>query len=107
VTAHRYELVARAMLRKRGVSRRSDGQGFGAGALITNGRIFAMRSSRGEFVVKLPRARVGELVASRAGKPFDAGRGRALKEWLALGPRSRADWSALAEEARVFVSRAR
>ena len=100
----RYGHVAEALLRERGVSRKL-GQGFGSGALTVNGRIFAMLSARGEFVVKLRRERVDALVASRAGKPFDAGRGRVMKEWLALDPRSREDWTALAEEARAFVSR--
>ncbi len=39
-------------------------KGFCSGALKVNGKIFAMMSSKGEFVVKLPKARVDELVAS-------------------------------------------
>ena len=38
------------------------GKGFGSGALKVNGRIFAMISSKGEFVTKLPASRVQELV---------------------------------------------
>jgi hypothetical protein len=102
----RYEEVSGTLLRKRGVSRK-DGQGFGSGALTVNGRIFAMLSSRGEFVVKLPRERVEALVASRAGAPFDAGKGRPMKEWLAVNPRARVSWTDLADEARRFVSRRR
>ena len=64
-----------------------------------------MLSARGEFVVKLPRTRVDALVTSGAGVPFDAGRGRLMREWLVLTPRSRGDWATLTEEARRFVSR--
>jgi hypothetical protein len=81
-----------------------EGQGFGSGALTVNGRIFAMRSSRGAFVVKLPRSRVDELVAAGRGWRFDPGRGRVMKEWLAVAPRVRIDWVALADEARRFVA---
>ena len=88
----RYEEVSRTLLGKHGV-RRGEGRGFGTGALAVNGRIFAMLSSRGEFVVKFPRDRVDALVASRAGTPFDAGRGRLMREWLALGVGSRQDWT--------------
>jgi hypothetical protein len=99
----RYEELSRKLLRKPGVNRK-DGHGFGSGALTVNGRIFAMLSARGEFVVKLPRERVEGLVASRAGVPFDAGRGRPMKEWLAVSLRSRASWAELADEALRFVS---
>jgi hypothetical protein len=42
----------------------SGGSGFGRGALRCNGKIFAMLA-RGRLVVKLPAARVDELVAPR------------------------------------------
>jgi hypothetical protein len=38
------------------------GKGFGSAALNVDGKMFAMMSSRGAFVVKLPRERVAELV---------------------------------------------
>lgn len=44
--------------------------------LRINGKIFAM-FSRGQFVVKLPKQIVDELVSSRKGKRFDPGHGRA------------------------------
>src|SRR5579863_8162496 len=47
------------------------GTGFGSGALKTDGKIFAMISSKGVFVVKLPKARVDALVAKGAGERFD------------------------------------
>jgi hypothetical protein len=39
-----------------------DGKGFGSSALKVEGRIFAMLTSRSEFVVKLPRERVDETL---------------------------------------------
>ena len=99
----RYEKTAKAMLRKAGVVRK-EARGFGNGALTVKGRIFAMVSSRGEFVVKLPPDRVAALTAAGKGTHFDAGRGRIMKEWLAVDARSRLDWTALADEARRFVS---
>jgi len=77
------------------------GKGFGVNSLKVNGRIFAMISSRGEFVIKLPGARVDELVRSGRGKYFDAGRGRKMKEWF-VGTKA-VDWVGLAEEAYCFV----
>lgn len=75
--------------------------GFGRGALRTNGKIFAMISPREEFVVKLPVDRVRGLIASGAGRPFGAGRGRPMREWLVVDdPRA---WVRLAKEALRFV----
>jgi hypothetical protein len=78
------------------------GKGFGSGALKVDGQIFAMISSKGEFVVKLPAHRVGELVRDGTGQHFDPGRGTKMKEWLALNGKPEM-WIALAKEARQFV----
>jgi hypothetical protein len=80
-----------------------EGRGFGGSALRIDGKIFALLSSREEFVVKLPRGRVDELIASKAGRRFDPGHGRVMKEWLALRPTSSESWTALANEAMAFV----
>ncbi|HEY7888321.1 MAG TPA: hypothetical protein VIC29_08865 [Steroidobacteraceae bacterium] len=79
------------------------GRGFGASALKVDGKIFAMLSSAGQFVVKLPGTRVDEMVRSGMGQHFDARRGRKMKEWLALDGREQA-WLALALEACRFVA---
>jgi len=76
---------------------------FGSSGLKINDKVFAMVSSRGEFVVKLPRDRVDALVASGDGTRFDPGHGRLMKEWLAVSPKSKLDWLALAKEAMAFV----
>lgn len=93
--------VAQAFARDRRVT--SGGRGFGSGALKVDGRIFAMLSSAGQFVVKLPAARVDELARTGVGRHFDAGRGKKMKEWLALDGRERS-WIALAVEAHGFVA---
>lgn len=76
---------------------------FGASGLKVDGKIFAMLA-RGELVVKLPKERVDELIASRGARRFDPGHGRELKEWVMIGPDDSRSWPALAEEARQFVS---
>ncbi|NED40842.1 TfoX/Sxy family protein [Amycolatopsis sp. SID8362] len=78
--------------------------GFGRTALRANGRIFAM-FVRGQLVLKLPKARVDELVEGGHGVRFDANKGTPMKEWLALDTASPQPWSALAEEALEFVGR--
>jgi hypothetical protein len=102
----RYASVVQALLDAPGVTPPSDesrAEGtFGAAALKVNNKIFAMLV-RGRFVVKLPRQRVDNLVASGDGEPFDAGRGRPMKEWVALRPESGCDWLQLARDALAFV----
>jgi len=80
-----------------------EGTGFGSHALKVNGKIFAMLSSHGQYVVKLPAARVNELVSSGSGQHFDAGKGKPMKEWLAISGREDV-WMMLAKEAYEFVS---
>ncbi len=61
-----------------------------------------MMSSKGKFVVKLPKDRVDELVRLRLGEYFDPGHGRVMKEWLALEGGA-ASWVELAKEAHGFA----
>jgi TfoX/Sxy family transcriptional regulator of competence genes len=77
-------------------------RGFGAGALTVHGSIFAMVQD-GALVVKLPAARVSALVASGDGASFGTGRGRPMKEWVAVAAVDPDAWRALAEEAYAFV----
>lgn len=79
------------------------GSGFGAAALKVNGKIFAMRSSKGAFVVKLPRARVDELVAAGLGARFDPGKGKLMKEWFVPDGGTKAALTKLAREALAYV----
>jgi hypothetical protein len=79
------------------------GKGFGSGALKVNGKIFALISSQGLFVVKLPKDRVTELVSLGRGEYFDPGRGKLMKEWFATHEKPKT-WLALAKEAHRFVA---
>jgi hypothetical protein len=79
------------------------GTGFGRseGLRIEN-RIYAMLVN-GELVVKLPKARVDELVGAGVGLRFEPGTGRVMKEWLSVPPSSSRRWKALVHEAKAFV----
>lgn len=78
-------------------------KGFGSSALQVKGKIFAMVSSAGQLVVKLPRPRVEALETAGVGRKFDPGHGRLMKEWLALYPESAQEGLPLAREALSFV----
>ena len=81
----------------------SGGKMMSSYGLKVNGKIFAM-FGRKQFVAKLPKSRVDALVSAGAGKRFDPGHGRLMKEWFVaadVGP----DWLELAKEAYNFVKR--
>lgn len=59
--------------------------------------------SRDHLVLKLPRRRVVELIEAGRGEPYDAGKGRPMKEWVRLDPSGREDWLSLAKDAIAFV----
>jgi hypothetical protein len=98
-----FERLVQSLADDPGVDLPEPGGKFGASALKVGGKIFAMLSA-GQLVVKLPRQRVQELVTSGIGAPFDAGRGRVMKEWVAIAPDRSRDWGRLADEARLFVA---
>jgi hypothetical protein len=86
----------------------SAGTGFGrTPGLRVGGRIFAMLMADG-LVVKLPAARCAALVDTGAGRPFERGQGRPMREWVVVDERDAATtWPDLAQEALDFVGRAR
>ncbi len=103
-TETRFAAVVEALGSKPGVTHsNARSRLFGSKALKVHDKIFAMVSSRGHFVVKLPKARVEALVNSGAGGRFEASQGRPMKEWLQLDPESTEDWLGLAHEALEFV----
>ncbi len=97
-----FDDVVQAFAGRAGVTR---GSGFGSvPGLRVGDRIFAMLC-RGELVVKLPEARVDDLVASGSAERFDArGDGRRMREWASVAASRAGQWPALAEEARDFVA---
>ena len=100
----RFALVVNAFADDRRVTPPGTGKGFGSGALKVNGKIFAMMSSKGEFVLKLSEERVNELVAAGKGSRFDPGRGRVMKEWLVVTA-DHTLWIPLAKEARKVLGK--
>ncbi|MGZ4547523.1 MAG: hypothetical protein ACXVXT_19205 [Blastococcus sp.] len=105
-TDRRFDALVEAFAGRPGVGLPGEGgrRGFGSDALTVHGSIFAM-VSRGHLVVKLPASRVAELIGAGAGRPFDAGRGRAMKEWLTVTAEEEQAWRGLAEEACAFAGR--
>jgi len=95
-----WDPIAKTQLAARGVTA---GTGFGkAEGLRISGKIFAMLVGD-ELVVKLPKERVDELVDADVAKRFDAGKGRAMKEWASIAPSGSRRWRGLVDEARAFV----
>jgi hypothetical protein len=79
---------------------------FGSNGLRTESGKFAGFVRGDELVVKLPADRVSELLESGEGSVFDAGRGRPMKEWVALHPADEAVIEGYLLEARAFVASA-
>jgi hypothetical protein len=101
----RFEKIVTALKRSRRVSVGTSRKGFGSSALFVGEKIFAMISSKGAFVVKLPKDRVDALIAAGAGSRFEPARGRIMKEWLVVDSASDEEWLSLAREALKFVGR--
>lgn len=95
-----FERIARAFSDDPRVTR--GGKGFGSTGLKVDGKVFAFVSFRGDYVAKLPGARVQQLVGEGAGVLFDPGHGRLMREWIAMNGNEKR-WLELAKEARAFV----
>ena len=78
----------------------SRGSMFGSQGLRTGTKFFAVWW-HDRLVVKLPPARLDELVEAGAGEPFEPMEGRRMNGWIVLG--DDVDWAPLTEEARAFV----
>lgn len=104
VAQQQFASIAEALATEPGVTVGSKSKkGFGSSALQVNGKIFAMVSPGGSFVLKLPQQRVQALESAGTGQRFDPGHGRLMKDWVSLAPQSHKQWLSLAKEALQFV----
>jgi hypothetical protein len=78
-------------------------KGFGTRSMFVGKKMFGVLDGSGALVVKLPPARVQELIASGVGAPWHPGTGTPLKEYVAIGFDRQAKWLALAREARAYM----
>lgn len=76
---------------------------FGADALRVNGKIFAALTRKHRLLLKLPPARVAQLLADGHAERFASG-GRVMNGWVILTPQQASEWMPLANEARAFVA---
>ncbi|HET7922742.1 MAG TPA: hypothetical protein VFM15_08320 [Gammaproteobacteria bacterium] len=76
---------------------------FGANALRVNGKIYAALTRKHQLLLKLPPARVTELLAAKRAQRMQSG-GRIMHGWITLAPSRKTEWIALSVEARAFVS---
>ena len=65
-------------------------------------KMFAMLN-KGNYVVKLPKERVTELIESGEGLPFDPGNGKIMKEWVIIPEKYVDKWIEYASEAKDFA----
>lgn len=68
----------------------------------TNGFVATVTRVNGEVVVKLPKARVAELIDRGVGRPF-APAGKVFKEWVELPGVDEDTWERLLDESIDFV----
>ena len=71
-------------------------------SLKTRRKMFAM-FNKGNYVVKLPRERVDELINSGEGLPYDPGNGKIMKEWVIIPVEQSDKWINYASEAKEFA----
>lgn len=77
---------------------------MGFPCLRVNGEFFAsLDKDTKHMIVKLPAARVDEIVTSGQGLSF-APAGRVFREWTAMPIPDEEEWRALLQEAKAFVS---
>jgi TfoX/Sxy family transcriptional regulator of competence genes len=78
--------------------------GTGAQGMKFKGKMFAM-FTKGQILLKLPSARVDELIASGEGLPYDAGTGKTMKNWVLIPETRKDSWVKYCEEAKNFLAK--
>ena len=71
-------------------------------SLKTRKKMFAM-FIKGNYVVKLPKERVEELICLGDGLPYDPGNGKIMKEWVIIPEEYANKWIEYASEAKTFA----
>ncbi|MFX0077570.1 MAG: hypothetical protein ACFE96_19160 [Candidatus Hermodarchaeota archaeon] len=71
-------------------------------SLKTKKKMFAMLS-KGNYVLKLPKDRVNELIKSGQGLPYDPGNGKIMKEWVIIPSEYSEKWIEYTFEAKEFA----
>ena len=77
------------------------GKMFGSAGLRTGTKFFAIWWHE-QLVVKLPPARLTELVEAGQGQPFEPMEGRRMNGWIVLD--DAADWPPVVQEAGAYVA---
>jgi hypothetical protein len=65
-------------------------------------KMFAM-FNKSNYVVKLPKKRVEELISSGDGLPYDPGNGKFMKEWVIIPEKYADKWIEYASEAKTYA----
>jgi hypothetical protein len=71
-------------------------------SLKTRKKMFAM-FNKGNYVVKLPKEEVEELINSGEGQPYDPGNGRIMREWIIIPNKHSDKWMEYALAAKKFA----
>ena len=80
----------------------NDSPKFGSNALRVNGKIYAALTRSRRLLLKLPPARVAELLTAKRAERFESG-GRVMNGWVILTSNNADDWIALSDEARALL----
>lgn len=97
-----YSQVARCVLARHPGD--EEGRMLSAPGLKTGGKVYAFAGSDGDAIVKLPAARVAELIGSGQGRPCSPRPGRPMREWVHVPATDAETCLAYVLQARAFVS---
>lgn len=81
----------------------SDSPKFGSNALRVGGKIYAALTRRRHLLLKLPPARVAELLEGGRARPMESG-GRVMHGWITVAAADAELWIPLSNEARKFIT---
>ena len=95
-----FEKIRKTLLKEHDIAEKKM---FGTTALTSKGKVFAFLWKE-KLVLKLPKDRVSDIIASKKGAYFDPGHGRISKEWVTITPSTQNEWINLSKEAKAFVA---